>query len=65
MSQTGRILKLLKDRGQWGAYNYELSKIALKYTNRISELRKEGNNILTERISQGTFRYILIGENNE
>jgi hypothetical protein len=65
MSQTSSILKALKEAGNKGLTNYNLSGISLKYTNRISELRQSGNNIYTERQylpngrATGTWRYYL------
>jgi hypothetical protein len=49
VSQEGRILMLLKRNGNKGTPNYQLAKIALNYTMRISELRKDGYNIYAER----------------
>lgn len=46
LSQTGRILKLIK---QGGVANFELSRISLKYSSRISELRQEGHKIIAIR----------------
>jgi hypothetical protein len=55
MSQTHKILTLLKTNGS--ATNVELNRIAYRYSARIAELRKEGHDILTERLSEGIFRY--------
>lgn len=46
-TQEGKILELIKRPG--GAYNFELSRYALKYTSVISELRKDGHEIVAER----------------
>lgn len=43
VTQPGRILNAIKQPG--GAYNWQLSKIALKYTSVISSLRKDGHDI--------------------
>lgn len=62
-SQTARILKLLKHKH--GAANYELARVSLKYSSRISELRQEGHSILAVRQIDpsghlsGTWRYYL------
>ena len=58
-NQSGKILQLLKDRGQQGAYNWELVKIALKYTGRISDLRALGHRIVcvAEDPTTGLYRY--------
>lgn len=47
LSQESKILALIKRPG--GAYNFELSRFALKYTSVISNLRKDGHNILAIR----------------
>lgn len=60
-TSIGRVLALIK-RPQ-GAFNYELSRVALKYTSVISELRKDGYIITAERQtlkngrSANTWRY--------
>lgn len=55
-SQTAAIVgRLLKGP----AYNYELSRISLKYTSRISDARAQGYNIRCDRITKGTFQYTL------
>lgn len=46
-SQEGKILAMIQ-RPQ-GAYNFELSRVALKYTSVISALRKEGHDIVADR----------------
>lgn len=68
-SQTARILKALKQKG--GVANYELSRISLKYSSRISELRQDGHKVLAVRQldhaghMSGTWRYYLKDEDNE
>lgn len=47
VTQEGRVLEMIKRPG--GAFNFELSRIALKYTSVISELRKEGHKIVAHR----------------
>lgn len=65
-TQVGKVLAMIK-RPQ-GAYNFELSRIALKYTSVISDLRKDGHNIVAERQylkngkASNTFKYHIIGE---
>lgn len=64
-SQHRRILEMIKRPS--GAYNFELSRYALKYTSVISELRKDGHNIIAERQyhkngkASNTFLYRLGG----
>ena len=57
--QCRLMLQLLRDRGETGVTNTELSEIAIKYTGRISEIRGTGHNIETVRVDGGLFRYIL------
>ncbi|MDE1839857.1 MAG: hypothetical protein KGH87_08060 [Thaumarchaeota archaeon] len=58
-AQTKRIVARLR-RGT--ATNKELSKIALKYTSRISDARNQGHIIVCSRIQGGLTQYKLIGE---
>lgn len=67
LSQNSRVLKLLKSRGQLGAYNYDLAKISLRYGARLKDLREDGYNIITERQyvagrASNSFKYVLIEE---
>jgi hypothetical protein len=65
VTQEGRILALIKRPG--GAYNFELSRFALKYTSVISALRKDGHDIVADRQylkngkASNTWRYRLGG----
>lgn len=43
VTQEGKILNAINQPG--GAYNWQLSRIALKYTSVISALRKDGHDI--------------------
>lgn len=47
VTQEGRVLAMIKRKG--GAFNYELSRVALKYTSVISSLRQDGHVITAER----------------
>jgi hypothetical protein len=47
VTQEGKILAAIKRSS--GAYNWELSRIALKYTSVISSLRKDGHDIIAHR----------------
>lgn len=66
VTQEGRVLNMIK-RPE-GATNWQLSRIALKYTSVISELRKDGHNIVAERQTlpngraSNTYLYRVIGE---
>lgn len=65
VTQHGRVLNAIK---HGGAFNFELSRIALKYTSVISDLRKDGHTIIAERQigrngkKSNTFKYYLIGD---
>lgn len=64
LDQATRILRAIKKSGSRGVANYELSRISLKYSSRITELRKDGHNIYAERQvvngrCTGTWKYYL------
>lgn len=46
-TQEGKVLAMIKR--STGAYNFELSRFALKYTSVISSLRKDGHDIVAHR----------------
>ncbi len=57
-----RVLAFLQERGEQGAYNYEICKPeigGLEGTRRIRELRKNGYLIDHVHIEGGTWRYTL------
>jgi len=54
--QAARILARLQ---AGPATSLELAQVALKYTNRISELRDDGHNIQAEEVN-GVWRYTLV-----
>jgi hypothetical protein len=62
-TQEGKILAMIKRPG--GAYNFELSRFALKYTSVISALRQDGHSIVADRQylknckASNTWRYRL------
>jgi len=61
-NQCKKILDLLKTRGNQGATNAELAKIALKYTSRISDLRELGHDIRCQQEGNGgLYRYHYFG----
>jgi hypothetical protein len=61
-NQCRKILALLKERGNQGATNAELSRIALKYTSRISDLRDLGHDIRCQKEGdRGLYRYHYFG----
>ena len=65
LTQEQRILRALIKADTFGLTNYQLSKLALKYTSVISDLRKNGHNIICvrEKLKNGrasnTYRYYL------
>jgi hypothetical protein len=59
MSYRDQFLSALRDAGDKGVPNYELSKIALQYNFVIHQLRKSGYTIRRKAISKGTSYYIL------
>jgi hypothetical protein len=66
VTQHGKVLAAIRRPG--GAYNFELSRIALKYTSVISDLRQEGHDIVADRQYNkkgkptNTWRYRLVGQ---
>jgi hypothetical protein len=59
-SQRDTIVDLLLERGDLGATNSELSKIALVYQTRIFELTEEGYVFKLDNLGQGLIRYTLV-----
>lgn len=57
LTQSGRILKMLKDAKGRGVENYKLASYNLGYRSRITELRKDGYNIYCERLKGGVWLY--------
>lgn len=68
LTQQSKVLRLIKDSGNLGVENWKLSRVALKYTSVISELRKDGYNIYAERQTlkngrpSNTWKYYLNGK---
>lgn len=63
-SQATKIYSLIKKNNKHGTPNYKLSHVSLKYSSRISELRRDGHNIYAERVfrkgrATGTWLYYL------
>ena len=61
-SQTQRMLELLKQQPHGNITNVHLQRIGHNYTMRISELRKEGHEILAEYVKPGVYRYFYKGQ---
>lgn len=70
--QDKQVLKALRRAGSRGVANHQFHALrVMSYTKVISDLRKEGYNIITERVQlrngryTNTYRYILVeGELN-
>ena len=68
MSQTTKLLNMLRKAGKHGIENYKFPQQGiLRYSARIGELRAEGFNIYCERLVvrghfTGTYKYFLIEE---
>lgn len=58
-SQTKRILDRIK---QGNATNVDLARIGTRYTERVRELRAEGNIILAVYERPGLWRYVFKGQ---
>lgn len=56
---SGHCSKIIERLLKGPALNSELSEISLKYTGRISDLRKRGYHIECERVDGGVTRYTL------
>ena len=61
-TQRERIVELLKERGELGATNAELSRIALCYQTRVFELVEQGYEIKLENLGKGLVKYVLVKE---
>lgn len=60
LSQTARILQLLKAKGR--VTNVELNRICFRYSARISDLRREGHIIVSNRVRQGVWEFTYRAE---
>jgi|SRR5699024_2853768 len=58
MNKKKDVLKALKDAGDNGLTNQELSRIALRYGAYLGEMYKEGYEIPKTNLGNGLFRYI-------
>jgi hypothetical protein len=63
LSQTARILNLLKANGE--ATNGQLNKICFRYGARIHDLRAEGHDILSVREKDGLWRFVYRGHRDD
>ncbi|RAN77984.1 hypothetical protein B5P43_18305 [Bacillus sp. SRB_336] len=60
LTQTAKILKLLKRKGE--VTNFELSRICLRYSARIKDLRDEGHQIVSEHVKDNKWRFIYVSD---
>jgi hypothetical protein len=60
-SQKEKMINLLKEAGENGVTNIELSKISLRYNARISELIMSGYIIENTQVKKGVYKYVLKG----
>ena len=62
-SQKLRILELLRERGSAGATNRDFIDMNIfRYGDRIKNLRDDGHEIESKRMSGGLWRYTLIND---
>lgn len=60
MNQSEKILELLRERGEHGASNFELMKIAYQYPARVHTLRhKLGHEIEAKHIKDKEWKFTL------
>lgn len=59
-TQLEKIVNFLKDVGEDGATNKELSQICLQYDARVSDLRRKGFEIDVQSFGKGLYKYFLI-----
>ncbi len=60
LTTSARIFNALKRRPRSGVANFMLAGITLRYGARIKDLRDQGVNIQTTRISTGTYMYRIL-----
>lgn len=63
-TQATQIYRLIKNNNAAGTPNYKLAQLSLKYSSRISELRRDGHDIYCERVfkngrATSTYLYYL------
>jgi len=62
-SQRQRIIELLRQNGKAGLLTGDFLRIPIaRYSSRLRELRQQGYEISTERITESNFKYILVSE---
>jgi hypothetical protein len=58
-SQCDRVLKALL---KTPLTNWQLSRITVKYTQRVSDIRAVGWNIVAHDLGKGLWKYVLMGK---
>jgi hypothetical protein len=62
-NQRQKIIELLRRNGKAGLLTGDFLKMpCARYSSRIAELRIQGYEILTERITESCFKYTLVSE---
>jgi hypothetical protein len=62
-NQRQKILELLRRNGKAGLLTGDFLKMpCARYSSRLKELRSQGYEISTERITESCFKYVLISE---
>ncbi len=62
-NQWQKILELLRRNGKAGVLTSDFLRMPVaRYSSRLKELRNQGYEISTERITEGCFKYVLVSE---
>lgn len=61
MTQTQKILKLLKDAPDNTVTNADLNKVCFRYGARLHDLRNAGHNITSRQLRKGLWAFTLEG----
>lgn len=60
-TKSKRVEMLLKSSGWGGASNWDLNKITFRYGAVIERLRKDGHEIITQKVNNdGLYKYIWV-----
>jgi hypothetical protein len=62
LTQKQKIINALKDAGEDGMTNAELSKISLRYGGHIGNLYREGYKIKKYNLDGGLYKYVFVSE---
>lgn len=61
-TQRSKIIHMLKEAGNEGCTNVEMSKVSLRYGGHIGELHRMGYKIKKMHLDGGVYRYFLLSE---